>query len=404
MPVRHHGSITLNKRPNNAATNTAFQNRIIANAKMRSSWQAGGQALIPAPKDMAVDIDTTGGLRRFFTVDTQAATADYVAAFERRAVKQAPAITRALAEKAFDQLWEAFDREYAMFILRPEVDWARLREEYRPKALASKSTEQFAGVCAEMLKPLRDLHVWLTMAGNQVPVFDRERAANSNPVAHRRILGNLNSSGPLQWAMVGDKIGFIAIYGWNGDGLVAQFDQVLEKMRNTAGLIVDARLNGGGSEDLAGEVAGRFHDQEFVYGASQYRNGASHTNLTQRYERKVKPRGPWRYEHPVVLLIGQKCMSSSESFVAMMSGAPQVTIMGDRTCGSSGNPKIIQLPLEMTVSVPRWIDYLPDGTPLDEKGFQPAERFRPEHGAFAGERDDLLSAALDRLKKLANTP
>jgi hypothetical protein len=55
-------------------------------------------------------------------------------------------------------------------------------------------------------------------------------------------------------------------------------------------------------------------------------------------------------------------MSSNESFIAMMSGSRNVTIMGDRTCGSSGNPKIVKLPLDMTVSVPRWIDYLPDGT------------------------------------------
>ena len=46
----------------------------------------------------------------------------------------------ALAAKAFDQLWGAFDRDYAMFALRPEVDWNRLRELYRPKALASRST------------------------------------------------------------------------------------------------------------------------------------------------------------------------------------------------------------------------------------------------------------------------
>src|SRR5207253_963697 len=122
-------------------------------------------------------------------------------------------------------------------------------------------------------------------------------------------------------------------------------------------------------------------------------------NLTEKYERVARPRGPWRYENPVVLLIGQKCMSSNESFVAMMSGAPprQLTIMGDHTCGSSGNPRIVQLPLDMTVSVPRWIDYLPDGTPLDEKGFIPADKFIPKPGAFEGERDDLLSAALERL-------
>jgi RNA polymerase sigma-70 factor (ECF subfamily) len=170
-------------------------------------------------------------------------------------------------------------------------------------------------------------------------------------------------------------------------------------MRDTRGLIVDVRLNGGGSEDLAMEVAGRFLKARFVYAYSQFRNGPKHTDLTAKIERTVGPRGPWRYDRPVVLLIGQKCMSSNESFVAMMSGDPDAVIMGDHTCGSSGNPEIIKLPLNMTVSVPRWIDYLPDGTPLDERGFQPQVKFEPTAGAFEGNRDDLLSAALNRLRK-----
>jgi hypothetical protein len=287
-----------------------------------------------------------------------------------------------------------------MFVLRPEVDWARLREQYRPKALGSQSTAEFAEVCAEMLRPLRDLHVWFTVAGDNVLVFDRPRAANANPSAHRAILGELNyEDRRVQWAVTDDKIGFIAIYGWNDPKIPALCQAALEKMRDTRGLIVDVRLNGGGSEDQALEFAGRFLKEEFVYAYSQSRNGPSHTNLTEKIARKVSPRGPWRYDRPVVLLIGQKCMSSNESFIGMMTGDPEVTTMGDHTCGSSGNPEIIHLPLEMTVSVPQWIDYLPDGTPLDEHGFQPQVPFTPSAGAFEGSRDDLLLAALERLRQ-----
>jgi len=387
------------------ARNLAAQVRAIANAKFGSSWHAGPNAMIPEPKDLTVDVDTKDGPRRFFGVDTDAQTARYVAAFENRNVKPPPTFTADSAAAAFDQLWEAFDRDYAMFVLRPEVDWAKLREQYRPKALASKSTQEFAEVCADMLKPLRDLHVWMTVAGVNVPVFNRPRSANSNPSAHHAILGDLKQAGRVQWAITPDKIGFIAIYGWNtGPEIPAQCDEALEEMRDTRGLIIDVRLNGGGDEPTAGKVAGRFLQKEFVYAYSQYRNGPSHTNLTEKYERKVTPRGPWRYNRPVVLLIGQKCMSSNESFIAMMSGDPDCTIMGDHTCGSSGNPRIVKLPLDMTVSVPRWIDYLPDGKPLDERGFQPQVPFKPASGAFEGERDDLLIAALERLRQTPGGP
>jgi C-terminal processing protease CtpA/Prc len=203
----------------------------------------------------------------------------------------------------------------------------------------------------------------------------------------------------VKWAVTSDQIGYLAISAWNNEQIPNQCQAALEEMRGTRGLIVDVRLNGGGSEDQARIVAGRFLSRSFVYSFSQFRNGPSHTNLTGKLERTVEPLGPWRYNRPVVLLIGQKCMSSNESFVGMMTGDPDLTTMGDHTCGSSGNPRMVQLPLDITVSVPRWIDYLPDGTPLDERGFQPQVRFQPEPGAFEGARDDLLAAALERLRK-----
>jgi Peptidase family S41/Tricorn protease C1 domain len=383
------------------ATNLLAQMRAIANAKMTSSWQAGGRAMIPEPKDLTVDVDTKDGPRRFFSVDTAAHTAQYWAAFENGLVKLPPAITTALAETTFDQLWEAFDQKYAMFVLRPEVDWAKLREQYRPKALASKSTYEFAEVCADMLKNLRDLHIWLTVAGADMPVFNRPRSANANPQACRAILGDLKREGRVVWAVTTNNIGYIAIYGWNDSKIPTECGEALEQMRDTRGLIVDVRLNGGGGEPLAGQFAGRFLEKEFVYAYSQFRNGPSHTNLTEKYERKVAPRGPWRYNRPVLLLIGQKCMSSNESFIGMMTGDPEVTTMGDHTCGSSGNPEIVRLPLDLTVSVPQWIDYLPDGTPLDERGFQPQIPFQPAPGAFEGNRDDLLGAAIARLSQMS---
>ena len=370
---------------------------------MNGSWQAGNKALIPDPKDMTVDVDTTNRVRRFFVVDNEAHSAKYISAFEKGALKQPPTFRREAAEAAFDQMWEEFDRKYAMFVLRPKVDWSKLREEYRPKALAANSTYEFAGVCAEMLKQLRDLHIWLKVAGVEVPVFNRERTSNANPAARAAILGKLQQTGRVAWAITPDKVGYIGIYGWNDKRIPGWCNEVLEQVRDTRGLIVDVRLNGGGSEDQAMEFAGRFINKEFVYAYSQYRNGPKHTNLTEKFERKVKPVGPWRYERPVVLLIGQKCMSSNESFVAMMTGAPQVTTMGDHTCGSSGNPEMIDLPLEMTVSVPKWIDYLPDGTALDEHGVQPQVLFKAESGAFEGERDDLLTAAVERFRR-ADSP
>jgi hypothetical protein len=51
-----------------------------------------------------------------------------------------------MAEAAFDELWRLFDREYPMFVLHPEVNWAKLRDKYRPAAQESKSPRELAAV------------------------------------------------------------------------------------------------------------------------------------------------------------------------------------------------------------------------------------------------------------------
>jgi C-terminal processing protease CtpA/Prc len=91
-------------------------------------------------------------------------------------------------------------------------------------------------------------------------------------------------------------------------------------------------------------------------------------------------------------------MSSTESFVGMMTGDEQVTALGEPTCGSSGNPQVVKLPLDLTVTMPQWLDYKPDGKPLDEHGFEPRILFTPTPGAFGEGRDDLLTAALARFR------
>lgn len=371
--------------------------RFIASARMRSSCQAGGKPMVPEPKTILMDLDTTNRIRRFYIIDTIAQTGEYANIFEKQALIPPPKITPELAAEAFDKLWNAFDRDYAMFVIRPEVKWDKLREEYRPRALASQSTYEFAGVCAEMLKHLRDLHVWLTMSGQNVPVFNRPRALNANPRADKAILGGLHETGRVAWAVTPNQTGYLAITGLDDDQIPAQCGEAMEHMRNTRGLILDLRLNGGGSEPLAEPVAGRFLEKPFVYGSSQFRNGPAHTNLTGHDKRTVVPHGPWRYDRPVLVLIGQKVMSSAESFVGMMTGDPLAKTMGDHTCGSSGNPEMVQLPLDLIVSVPRWIDYRPDGMALDEVGFEPQIPFHPSPGAFEEDHDDLLTAALARL-------
>jgi hypothetical protein len=73
------------------------QIRAIANHKLRASYHAGPNVLVPERKDFTVDVDTKNGPRRFFIVDTKAGTAQYVNAFENQPVRLPPTRTSAAA-------------------------------------------------------------------------------------------------------------------------------------------------------------------------------------------------------------------------------------------------------------------------------------------------------------------
>jgi C-terminal processing protease CtpA/Prc len=92
-------------------------------------------------------------------------------------------------------------------------------------------------------------------------------------------------------------------------------------------------------------------------------------------------------------------MSSAESFALMVAPCPQVTTMGDRTAGSSANPRRVELACGITVNVPRWRDMDPAGRPLEHAGIQPEVKldFPPEK--FGEEGDPVLEAALAKLRK-----
>jgi C-terminal processing protease CtpA/Prc len=291
---------------------------------------------------------------------------------------------------------------YAKFGLRPDVDWDKLKAQFRPAAEAAKTSWDAAVAIASLVTPLRDLHVHVSVGEDGVPAYFRSRTYNGNWQATQALLGGKveDTGQDLVWARTKDDIGYVAVQALTDRRVVAAFDQALEQLATTWALVVDLRGNGGGGEDLALEMAGRIVDKERVYALDQFRQEGSKDRLAlgPKLERRVAPRGPWRYAAPVVVLIGQKTMSSAESFAEMLAVCPDVTSVGDRTCGSSGRPQRIDLPGGIAVNVPTWNDMTPEGAPIEDVGVQPEVPVKAAPDAFDA-KDPVTEAALALLRK-----
>ncbi len=377
--------------------------------KVGPKWStpAGNPTIVPAGIAL-VDVDTSSSTRtgdasvvgRRYELDRNNAKVRYSAEFESKPVPASARIAKKEAEKIYDDVWQAFDREYANFELLPKLDWKKLGAEQR-KLLARVDTNfDLAAVLADLLANLEDLHVWVKCDEDFLPGYAPDRPLNASWKGSEKLIGAFNDTQhEIVWGRSSDGIGYVSVTGLTDKELGGAFDAALEKLADTWSLVVDLRFNGGGGEDLAAAVASRFIDQERVYSKNQYRNGPKHDQLGEVLERKLAPRGPWRYESPVVVLQGRKVMSSAESLALMLAQCPQVTTMGDRTAGSSANPRRLEPGAGLTINLPRWHDMDPAGRPIEHVGIEPKIKLDFPASAFTDSADPVLEAALALLRK-----
>lgn len=366
----------------------------------RWSTPSGNPTVVPAGF-VIVDADTTAGTRRFYGLDRNAGKVEYVADFETKPVPPAAPIGKKDALEDFEEVWTAFDREYAQFEALPELDWDAVRKQYAKAAGAAGTNFDLAAVLADMLAHLEDLHVWVRCGEDWLPGYTRERPLNASWNASLAAMGETQELGKdLVYGRTADGIGYLNVHRLGDPELAAHADRALEELADTWALVIDLRFNGGGDELLARAVAGRFLDEERTYSKNRYRIGPEHDDLGELLERRAAPRGPWRYAAPVIVLQGRKTLSSAESFALMLAQCPQVTTTGDRTGGSSGNPRLLELACGIAVNLPRWLDLDPDGNPIERVGIAPDMQVDLAPEAFTPTEDPLLQVALERLREL----
>jgi hypothetical protein len=297
----------------------------------------------------------------------------------------------------FDSLWSTFDREYSYFVHK-RIDWAALRSTYRPRAVAAPDQTAFIGVVREMLGHLHDLHVTLRdPRGRSIPTYEPQTFVNWDRAVWQQYIARANwVQGNNDWGYgVLDGVPYLAVGGWGANSIrAADFDAVLERFRSAAGMIVDVRMNPGGNDSLAFDVAGRFAQNSVVFGYVQFRNGTSHGDFGPTTTRTLSPRGSWQYAGQVLLLIGRRSASSNESFIAAMGQLPNVTLVGDRTAGSTGNPATFPLANGWSYTVSRWIEYTVDRQPIEDIGISPDVVVAAGAQDFSVGQDPVLDWAL----------
>ncbi len=297
--------------------------------------------------------------------------------------------------EAIARLRKAIDGNYA-YRDRLKLDWENLFAQYAPAMEAAGTSNQFARAAAKLLREAQDAHVYVRVGERTIGTHVNAKAPNFNMKTIRHVMAEWQEHpGGVVSGKLGNGIGYLMIPEWS-EPVVKGLDEAFAAVKDSKGLIVDVRMNGGGSEDLAMKFAGRFVEEPKVYSRNRNRQDGQWQGP---FDRVIQPREEnGRYRAPVAVLIGPKVASSCESFVLMMRQAPRCKLVGDVTKGSSGNPRPNDLGNGVTVFLSSWEDQLPDGTLLEGRGVTPDVIVNTTPASFR-QRDSVLDAAVDSLSR-----
>lgn len=144
----------------------------------------------------------------------------------------------------------------------------------------------------------------------------------------------------------------------------AVMDEILEALGDVRGIVIDLRVNSGGFDAVAMEVASRFADTRRL----AFRKGTRHAPV---YEVFLEPSPRRRFEGPVAVLIGENTVSAGETAALAFAALPSAQLIGQPTRGSLSDAIPKTLPNGWTYTLSVEAVFTPDGELVEVHGVQP---------------------------------
>lgn len=318
---------------------------------------------------------------------------------------------------------DMFATHYPFFELRG-LDWNEMVTEARAALGDDATEEELESVLLDLLRPLDDGHVSLTTPRGStesgpfeaIAILQREFEAQDDvgdfdeyvdreftrylTAIETRLSDASGEYDGLRWGRIGD-IGYVRAFGFdfNAAEMSEAMDPVLSDLADVEALIVDVRVNTGGSDTASLEMASRFTASEVPVLVKAPYLGPGEFGPETAASVPACDEGAC-FDVPVILLASESTVSAGEIFVMAMRELPNVEIWGEPTSGELSDILSRELPNGWSIGMSHE-RYLTAGGELFEMvGIPPdveldGEAFSQE-AREAGE-DPWLDAAIDAL-------
>jgi Peptidase family S41 len=325
---------------------------------------------------------------------------------------------------------------------RPIGEWCRAAETLVPKGSPGY-------VRRNSLRQLRNVEHWRGELGlaRGVPLHVELASADGS---HSKTVSipvddNLPQYGVwprLPSRVLPENVGYLRLESMD-DAAIAEIIEMMPRFRNTKGLVVDVRDNGGGSrEPLRWLFTYLTSDNNSprVVNCARYRlyEGFADDHLTSRFlypansgvwdeneraaiaefQKSFRPEwqppenefSDWHYmvlsrlddpriyhySRPIVVLLNEKCFSATDVFLAALKGTSNVTLVGTTSGGGSARAESVRLgSSSISVRLGSMVSFMRNGQLFDRNGVEPDVVVQPEPDYFVGRTDRTLQKAIE---------
>jgi len=250
----------------------------------------------------------------------------------------------------FSYLWQKVEMGYSFFDIK-ETHWDSVYMKYSPLVTNDIPNEQLFDIMATMLNELKDGHVNL-ISPFKTSRYDISMLGPVNidfRIIKENYLGeNITTTGPFTHGFLENgKVAYIRYPSFSNSITSQHFEFMLNRYKDTEGLIFDIRQNGGGYIDNVFQILNRFVSEKTLIYYSSIKTGYTGSNDTTFSTPEAvfaTPSGGLKYQRPIVVLTDRGSYSASSFFAVACHAIPHITLMGDTTGGGLGMPNGGQLP------------------------------------------------------------
>lgn len=220
----------------------------------------------------------------------------------------------------------------------------------------------------------------------------RQQSFERNGRAYNREYHSLKlrpvSGAALTFETLSHDVAYLALNSFDSPKIINEFVSLIPLLKKQSGLVIDLRFNCGGDTRVGAEILSYLTDYELIgskwctrkhvaayrsWGAvlPEYQSYAIGDAWVKGSADPITPQGKEYLDFHIVILIGRNTASAAEDFLIYTSALKNVTTIGERTCGSTGQPVFGDLPGGGCFRICAKRDMYPNGKDFVGIGIEP---------------------------------